>query len=176
MKYFRFSVVLFLMMAWMAPQSIYAAGNWNPDGVPGHETHHQWLVHVAEQYAPAELATQVKNDMDKHHQLMTQWKQTPDFKQTHQKCHKKRQEVCRKIDAIKKEQAQGKLSAREAHEKIRYLFRSHLRSKRHLAIANLQEAVKHNDRQTIIKALKQIDHHIQKSNTHLTEKLNKAKG
>jgi hypothetical protein len=105
---------------------------------------------------------------------MSEWRQSTDFKKGKRDCQKKCAKQTKKIQAIKKEQEQGKISAEEAHEKITQLFHHAKFGGRHHAISQLRIAIKNNDRQAIVQALQQIDHHIQQSNKRLVKKLGKT--
>jgi hypothetical protein len=174
MKLTRLFILPLLMLTLMLPQTGYAATDHNPMGMPGHDSRHQWLVQIIDQYAPASLAQTLKKDMNTHHRLMSEWRQSTDFKKGKRDCQNKCAKQTKKIQAIKKEQEQGKISAEEAHKKITQLFHDAKFGGRHHAFSQLRTAIKNNDRQAIVQALQQIDHHIQQSNKRLVKKLGKT--
>lgn len=183
MKLTRLFILPILMLTLMIPQTGNAVAataevELNPNGVPGHDTRHQWLIHTIDQYAPTNLANQMKKDLTTHHQLISEWRQTAGFQQEQQKCLQKRRKLCEKhadqIESIKKEQAQGKLSANEAHRKIAKLFGHSNFRHHHKALEDLRTAIKLNDKQAIVKALETIDYHLQQSNQRLAKKLGKT--
>ncbi|SFG67984.1 hypothetical protein [Sporolactobacillus nakayamae] len=174
MKLTRLLILPIMMLTLLIPQTGQAATAHNPMGIPGHDFRHQWLTQTIDKYAPASLAQTMKKDMDTHHHLMSEWRQSSDFKKSNQNCQKKCDKHAKKIRAIKKEQEQGKISAEQAHQKIAKLFHHAKFGSRHQAINQLRTAIKNNDRQAIVQALEQIDHHIQQSNKRLARMLGKT--
>lgn len=182
MKLIRLIILPLLFFTLMSLQTGHAvAANaevGNPNGAPGHDTRHQWLVNTIDHYAPVDLANQMKKDLSTHHQLLNKLRQTASFQQQQQKCLKKRQAFHEKhaeqIRSIKKEQEQGKISANEAHHKIGKLFNHSKFRHHHKAFEDLRTAIKLNDKQAIVKALEAIDQHVQQSNQRLTKKLSKT--
>ncbi|MCO7126693.1 hypothetical protein NIE88_13050 [Sporolactobacillus shoreicorticis] len=174
MKRTRLLLLPILMLTMMLPQTGQATSVHNSMEAPDHNFKHQWLVQVIDKYAPADLAQTMKKDMNTHHRLMGEWRQSSDFKKQKQNCKKKWDKQAKKIQAIQKEQKQGKISAEEAHQKIARLFHHAKFGGRHHAMHHLRAAIQKNDRQAIVKTLEQMDHHIQQANKRLTKKLGKT--
>ncbi|MCQ2009435.1 MAG: hypothetical protein ABF629_08385 [Sporolactobacillus sp.] len=174
MKLTRLLILPILMLTMIIPQAGHAASGHNPMGMPGHDFRHQWLSQIIDQYAPADLKQTMKKDMETHHHLMSEWRQSANFKKGNRDCQNTCEKQAKKIQAIKKDQAQGKISAEDAHQKIAQLFHHAKFGGHHQAFGQLKTAVKQNDRTAIIKALEQIDQHIQQSNNRLVKKLGKT--
>lgn len=182
MKLLRILIIPSLILIYICPQNSYAATLENHThvhhhGMAQHEKHRQWLIHIVDQYAPAQLANQMKKDMTTHQRLVTEWRETADFqkkRQTHQQKHQEfHKKTSEQIRAIRKQVELGKLSPIEGHQKIAGLFAKKDKFHHHETMKQLKTAIRNNDRNAIVSALEQIDKHIQASNQRLSKKLGK---
>jgi hypothetical protein len=195
----RSSVIASLLAASvLAPTVGTAIANQTTNSTPAvsvqkadHAGHHVWgkgekqkeLTNIINQYATPQLKEQLTKDLATRKSLMKQFRQTPGFqkkkeqRQAFYKAHKQ------EIDAIKQQVKDGKLTKKQAHQKLEALFgkqkgKNQFNDKRkgmHVTYRELKAAIQKNDKTAINAALEKMHQQLQSSNQQLQKKIDANK-